>query len=262
MATTTTTTTRALEFKSYKGGERRAEGDDGSVYSIKREGDDLFAASVRLPGEKKFTPLGGGTGKAVREAVDAHYAGQAAEDHRAPTFVQAGSGTPLAEVLESIPDPDRDAEVAQAVKQGSADGKAIEFTAKLIGTQVHPGEGNPAKAVAKASNGKAKRAMRNNGMTQVEPVGALVFEPFKGDEDDQRAKGARHAYKITHAESGGFYVMQRTVGWTNVAGKCDTFEQAEDLANRYERGARQLSHRAFAGLPYAKAIAKLDGEGK
>ena len=45
--------------------------------------------------------------------------------------------------------------------------------------------------------------------------------------------------------------------FTPVGGKCATKAQADDLANRYEGGARQLSHKAFRGLPYKEAVAKL-----
>jgi len=111
-----------------------------------------------------------------------------------------------------------------------------------------------------------KPAARNslNGAAKAQPAaaqpaGQLVFEPFKGDETDLRAKGAgRHAYRITHTSAGWYAEQKGGSAWTPVGGLCGTQAEAADLVARYEGGARQLSHRAFVGLPYKEAVAKLE----
>lgn len=254
MATTTPT---PLQFKSYKGGERRAE-FEGLLYSIKRRGDsDTIEVSVRYPGDKQFTDLG--SGSTFEEAAVVATTHATTEDpeveetedapHLAPSFVQQGSGDEtLKQVLDSISGLDDDAEVAQAVTQGVID------TPERVADR----DAKAAKKEADQVKRAAKAAAPKVAAPAVDPV-ELVFAPFKGDNDEHRAKGARHAYRIAHAQAGGFYAQQRTCAWTNIAGKCNTFDEARDLAQRYENGAKQLSHRALIGVAYAKAIAALDG---
>lgn len=265
MATTTTTTT--LEFKSYKGGERRAVAENGNTYSIVRKDEGVFDTRVQQPGQKGWTPLGTSDAKGARHLADDHLAAAQVEapayvtgerpDLQAtqeaapqpPTFVQEGaSDRTVAEVLDSIVDPEVE-DVRRLVAQTD---DAAAKASKRVDDQAK-------RAAQKAEKAKATKAAKV-GQPAPAPV-ELQFEAFRGDEADKRAKGARHVYRVTHASSGAYYAAQRqSAGFTHIAGKCETEAEAMDLAQRYENGARQLSHRQFNGMPYAKAIAQLDGK--
>lgn len=67
--------------------------------------------------------------------------------------------------------------------------------------------------------------------------------------------------RITRAADREFYDEQKQSGaFTPIAGVCATRAQAEELCNRYEGGAPQLSNGAFRGLAYKDAVAELAQE--
>lgn len=120
---------------------------------------------------------------------------------------------------------------------------------------------SPNTTTATATTNPAKSSpVRRTKATKApaKPAGQLDFQPHKADDNDLRAKGAgRHAYRLSH--TGGVWFAEQKGGsaWTAVGGPCTTQAEAQDLVQRYEGGARQLSHAAYRGLPYAEVVAKL-----
>lgn len=265
MASNTTTST--LQFKSYKGGERRST--DGA-YRVRKLDDSTWVAERRnvqehggrTMGASAWEALGSGETSGQAEMVAEQIAtnpalpGTAARpsenpdnfdvaNGEPPSFVQQGaSDETVADVLASIPDPEVE-DVRRLVAQTDAAAKTVAKVA--------------AKADSAAKRG-AKAAATKAANANLAPV-ELVFAPHRGDEDDKRAKGSKRTFRVQRGQAGGYYAAQRgTGGWTPIAGKCHTEAEALDLCTRYEGGAAQLSHRDYQGMPYAQAVAKLDGK--
>lgn len=70
------------------------------------------------------------------------------------------------------------------------------------------------------------------------------------------AEGARHLYRVHQGDDGGWYGQQKLkVGsWANMAGKCDTREDAQQLAGWNEAGAVWLAYRDVAGVEFANLV--------
>jgi hypothetical protein len=137
--------------------------------------------------------------------------------------------------------------------------------AKKVKDALEPEPAKPAKKAATKAAPKAKAA-KGTG-TRVAPVaeGArvlpkpakLTFEAKGEDGDLLMAAGARHQYRVKEGASGGWFAEQRLAKggkWVHVAGRCDTAEQAKELAGMVEAGATWLSYQKFAGIAYAKVI--------
>ncbi|MCG5431796.1 hypothetical protein LV457_05755 [Mycobacterium sp. MYCO198283] len=103
-----------------------------------------------------------------------------------------------------------------------------------------------------ATTGAARRAWH-------QPV-QLAFEQWRDDANQWRARGGgRYVYRITRTGDREYHAAQKGgSAFTPVGGVCTTRAQAEDLAQRYENGAPQLSHRQYRDLPYREAVAKLE----
>ena len=115
-----------------------------------------------------------------------------------------------------------------------------------------------AKPAVTADEQQPAQAPRNGWRTQHEAV-ELAFEQWRDDTHQWRARGGRHHYRITRTGDREYYAAQKGgSAYTPIGGVCTTKAQAEDLAQRYENGAPQLSHRAYRDLPYKEAVAKLE----
>lgn len=117
----------------------------------------------------------------------------------------------------------------------------------------------PAKGIkAAAEAAQPAAAEKPAGRAWHEPV-QLAFEQWRDDAHQWRARGGgRYVYRITRTGDREFYAAQKGgSAFTPIGGVCTTKAQAEDLAQRYENGAPQLSHRQYRELPYKAAVAKL-----
>lgn len=253
------TTTTTLKFKSFKGGEFRAT-EGGDTYRVRKLDADTWAAEVKVAGATNWEPLGAGSTKDEAAMVADTFATApvvSRPESRAPRMVQQGDTDETVEqVLASIPDPDRDAEIAEAVKQGVTE---------------EPTTGPKARAKA---NGKTKRAAKKaskqaKGAKGVTVKGGslpahvagqpLEFVPWRGDDNELRAKGADHlafphVYRILVQDTGVYAQQRRRKDFYHIAGRCDTMEQAMHLCELFEAGNRELSHQKMFGVHYAAAL--------
>lgn len=106
----------------------------------------------------------------------------------------------------------------------------------------------------------AKRSRKAGGGTAPRPasVGQLTWSEKAGI---HTARGGDRMYRVAQQGDGGvWFASQRGYNgtYTPIAGACTTAAQAQDLAQRYEGGARQLSHRGYRDLAYKEAVAKLE----
>lgn len=117
----------------------------------------------------------------------------------------------------------------------------------------------PAPAAKKPGERPAKKAAPAKAAPTVKKLpkaGKLTWEE-KGDDGLLQANGARHQYRVKEGSAGGYFATQRLAKggkWVHVAGRCNTVDEAKELAGYVEGGATWLSYQNMVGIPYAKVV--------
>lgn len=133
-------------------------------------------------------------------------------------------------------------------------------TTKTAAKKATPAKAAPAeKPAAAPAPAPAKAADKPAAAAKLLPAtpGELTFAPKSEKDPTPMAVGAKYTYRIQEGASGGFFASLRTTTggkWVNVAGRCETVEQAQKLAGWAEGGAFWLTYAKFQGVPFATVV--------
>jgi hypothetical protein len=131
--------------------------------------------------------------------------------------------------------------------------------AKAAAKAAHPAtvsKAAPAKPAAPTAP-KAEKPAPTGKLLPANPA-ALTWAPKSEEDPTPTAIGTKYTYRLSEGTKGGWFAELRTTSggrWVNVAGRCETREEAQTLCRYVESGCMWLTYAKLQGTAFADVIA-------